>query len=259
MNTKLRQIGFLAILPLLMIAISPNYIIDADAVSPKSYGPATSNIVCGDRLCSETPAPTTISAETLPVTPTETEEETDISKDDLGSVLNLSRANVPAEIPLHQGYYNSESVYFIITDSSDSEYAEIITEQQGWKVEIAPPLANTPEAALSTTYIFSNGVQGDGVLGFQGEIFTSTPAQPEVYSALTSNIQVTWNDGQRPITLDSEEAILNAENQGKITLNELDVVINMPQIVWPEGQMLVKEDKTLTDSTPYGGGQVLDI
>lgn len=259
MNTKLRQIGFLAILPILMIAISPNYIIDADAVSPKSYGPATSNIVCGDRLCSETPAPTTISAETLPVTPTETEEETDISKDDLGSVLNLSRANVPAEIPLHQGYYNSESVYFIITDSSDSEYAEIITEQQGWKVEIAPPLANTPEAALSTTYIFSNGVQGDGVLGFQGEIFTSTPAQPEVYSALTSNIQVTWNDRQRPITLDSEEAIFNAENQGKITLNELDVVINMPQIVWPEGQMLVKEDKTLTDSTPYGGGQVLDI
>ncbi|MCH9042479.1 MAG: hypothetical protein IIB80_10040 [Thaumarchaeota archaeon] len=259
MNTKLRQIGFLAILPILMIAISPNYIIDADAVSPKSYGPATSNIVCGDRLCSETPAPTTISAETLPVTPTETEEETDISKDDLGSVLNLSRANVPAEIPLHQGYYNSESVYFIITDSSDSEYAEIITEQQGWKVEIALPLANTPEAALSTTYIFSNGVQGDGVLGFQGEIFTSTPAQPEVYSALTSNIQVTWNDRQRPITLDSEEAIFNAENQGKITLNELDVVINMPQIVWPEGQMLVKEDKTLTDSTPYGGGQVLDI
>ncbi|MEK0349570.1 MAG: hypothetical protein QQN50_07270, partial [Nitrosopumilus sp.] len=76
---------------------------------------------------------------------------------------------------------------------------------------------------------------------------------------LTSNIQVTWNDTQRPITLDSEEAIFNAENQGKITLNELDVVINMPQIVWPEGQMFVKEDKTLTDSPPYGGGQVLDI
>ena len=33
----------------------------------------------------------------------------------------------------------------------------------------------------------------------------------------------------------------------------------MPQIVWPDGQMLVKEDKTLTDTTPYGGGQVLDI
>ncbi|MCH8915908.1 MAG: hypothetical protein IIA82_08720 [Thaumarchaeota archaeon] len=270
MNTKLRLIGFLAILPLLTVALSPDYIIDADALRSQgdatpgrlginSYGSANSHIVCGDRLCSEIPAPTTISAETLPEPPTETEEERVISEDDLGSVLKLSRANVPAEIPLHQGYYNSESVYFIITDSSDSKYAEIITEQQGWKVELAPPLANTPEAALSTTYIFSNGVQGDGVLGFQGEVFTSTPAQPEVYSALTSNIQVTWNDGQRPTVLDSEEAILNAENQRKITLTELDVVINMPQIVWPEGQILVKEDKTLTDDTPYGGGQVLDI
>ena len=269
MNTKLRQIGFIAILPLLMVAISPNYIIDADAlrsqgentsgrVGINSYGSANNNIICGDRLCSEIPAPTTISAETLPQSTTENEEKTETS-DDLGSVLKLSRANVPAEIPLHQGYYNGESVYFIITDSSDSEYVEIITKQQGWKVELAPPLANTPESALSTTYIFSNGVQGDGVIGFQGEVFSSTPAQPEVYSALTSNIQVTWNDGQRSVVLSSEEAILDAENQGKITLTKLDAVINMPQIVWPEGQMLVKEDKTLTDETPYGGGQVLDI
>ena len=269
MNTKLRQIGFIAILPLLMVAISPNYIIDADAlrsqgentsgrVGINSYGSANNNIVCGDRLCSEIPVPTTISAETLPQSTTENEEKTETS-DDLGSVLKLSRANVPTDIPLHNGYYNGEPVYFIVTDSSDSEYAEIITKQQGWKVELAPPLANTPESALSTTYIFSNGVQGDGVIGFQGEVFSSTPAQPEVYSALTSNIQVTWNDGQRSVVLSSEEAILDAENQGKITLTKLDAVINMPQIVWPEGQMLVKEDKTLTDETPYGGGQVLDI
>ncbi len=270
MNTKLQYMGFLAILPLLTIALPTDYISEANAlksqgdatpgrVAPNSFGSATSNLVCGDRLCSEPLAPTTISAETLPEQPTETEEDTDISEDDLGSVLKLSRANVPTDIPLHKGYYNSESVYFIITDSSDSKYAEVITEQQGWKVELAPPLANTPEAALSTTYIFSNGVQGDGVFGFQGEVFTSTPAQPEVYSALTSNIQVTWNDGQRPAVLDSAKAILSAEAQGKITLNEVEAVLNMPQIVWPEGQMLVKEDKTLTDETPYGGGQVLDI
>ena len=77
MNTKLRQIGFIAILPLLMVAISPNYITDADAlrsqgdnnpgrIGVNSYGSANNNIVCGERLCSEIPAPTTISAETLP-------------------------------------------------------------------------------------------------------------------------------------------------------------------------------------------------
>jgi len=44
-----------------------------------------------------------------------------------------------------------------------------------------------------------------------------------------------------------------------VTFTEPEVVMNMPQIVWPDGQMMVKEDKTLADDTPYGGGQVLDI
>ncbi len=63
MNKKLRYIGLLAILPLVMVALSPELVDDAFAQkgegspgtqSPKSYGSATSDIVCGDRLCSET-------------------------------------------------------------------------------------------------------------------------------------------------------------------------------------------------------------
>ncbi len=84
MNTKLRYIGFLAILPLLTFALPTDYISEANAlksqgdatpgrVGANSYGSANNNIVCGDRLCSEIPAPTSISVETLPVTPTETE------------------------------------------------------------------------------------------------------------------------------------------------------------------------------------------
>ena len=176
-----------------------------------------------------------------------------------GSVLRLSRASVPATIPMHQGYYNGEAVYYIITDSSDPTHAEIITENQGWQVELAPLLANAPDAALSTTYMFTSGVEGDGVHGFQGEVLTSTPAQADVYSALASHVHVTWDDASTPFILDSEDAIMDAADQGLVTLTELDVVLNMPQIVWPEGQMPVKEDKTLTDETPYGGGQVLDI
>jgi len=52
---------------------------------------------------------------------------------------------------------------------------------------------------------------------------------------------------------------MESVENNEITLTEVDVVLNMPQIIWPEGQMMVKEDKTLTDVTPYGGGQVLDI
>jgi len=177
----------------------------------------------------------------------------------LGSVLRLSRANVPATIPLHQGFYDGGDVYYIITDSSDPTHAEIITENQGWQVELAPLLKNAPNDALSKTYMFTNGIEGNGVHGYQGEVFTSTPAQTDVYSALTSHVHVTWNDDSTPRVLDSDAMIMKAVDNGEITLTEVKVVLNMPQIIWPEGQMMVKEDKTLTDDQPYGGGQVLDI
>jgi len=173
--------------------------------------------------------------------------------------LTVSKANVPVTIPLHQGYYMKQPVYYIITDSSDKTHADIITKNQGWKAELAPLLANATKDALSKTYMFTNGVKGNGVHGFQGEVFTSTPAQPDTYSALTSHIHVTWDDAATPKILDSEKEILGAQKQGLVTLSKLNVVLNMPQIVWPESQMPVKADKTLTDETPFVGGQVLDI
>lgn len=174
-------------------------------------------------------------------------------------MMETSAANVPATIPMHKGWYDGNPVYFIITDSSEQKHADIITGKQGWKVELAPLLANAPDPALSKVYIFTNGVNGDGIHGFQEEVFTSTPEQSEIYSALTSHVHVTWNADQSPELLDSEDGVLQAEQEGKVTLTKLPVVINMPQIVWPEGKMMVKEDKILTDETPYGGGQVLEI
>jgi hypothetical protein len=107
--------------------------------------------------------------------------------------------------------------------------------------------------------MFTNGVPGDGVYGFQGEIFTSTPEQTDTYSALTSQVNVTWNEGAIPIILDSEKEMMIAEKRGLIILTKEDVVLNMPQTVWPEGQMPVKANKTLTNETPFVGAQVLDI
>jgi len=61
MNQITKYIGLLAILPLAMVALSPDFVGEADAqkaegspgqVSPKSYGSATADIVCGDKLCS---------------------------------------------------------------------------------------------------------------------------------------------------------------------------------------------------------------
>ncbi|QLH07450.1 DUF7482 domain-containing protein [Nitrosopumilus ureiphilus] len=284
MNKSLRYIAILALIPLFTAGMASNYFTEADAaksqgsnapgrIGTNSYGSANNGVVCGDVLCKDYPGgkagweadqgkvtakvpqptqKTTTKAET-------TTETTDVTEKDLGSVLRLSRANIPTEIPMHKGFYNGGEVYYIITDSSDATHADTISKNQGWKVELAPILAKAPKAALSKTYMFVNGVSGDGVHGFQGEVFTSTPAQADVYSALTSHVHVTWNDGAQPRVLDSEAKIQSASESGDVTLTEISVVLNMPQIVWPDGQMTVKEDKTLTDETPYGGGQVLDI
>jgi len=61
MNQITKYIGLLAILPLVMVALSANLIDEADAQkaegspgsqAPKSYGSATADIVCGGVLCS---------------------------------------------------------------------------------------------------------------------------------------------------------------------------------------------------------------
>jgi len=61
MNQKMKYIGLFAILPLAMIALAPELVDDAFAqkaegspsqISPKSYGSATSDVVCGASLCS---------------------------------------------------------------------------------------------------------------------------------------------------------------------------------------------------------------
>ena len=59
MNKNLKYLGFLAVLPLLTVALTTDYIGEADALKSKGtytsqYGSATANKVCGDRLCSET-------------------------------------------------------------------------------------------------------------------------------------------------------------------------------------------------------------
>ena len=171
----------------------------------------------------------------------------------------LSRANVPATIPMHEGIYGGEKVLYIITDGSDEEYAKELSEKQEWNVELAPVLADVPEDALQKIFVFKNGVKGDGLYGFQNEVFSSTPQQESEYSALSSVIEVTWKIGQKEIVFESANDVIAAEEGGRIEFNETGVVLNTPHIVWPDGQMQVRDDKEITDDMPYGGGQITEI
>ena len=173
--------------------------------------------------------------------------------------LLLSRTNIAATIPLHEGFYNGNSTFYIITDSSQQEYAKMITKKQGWKVEIAPTIEKISEDTLQKIFVFKNGVKGDGIYGHQKEIFSSTPSQELEYIALNSVIEVTWKKGQNAIILESFKEVINAEKDGRIEFNKIGVVINAPQIIWSDGQMLVRDDKEITDDLTFSGGQITEI
>ena len=165
MNKSLRYLAILAIVPLFTAGLGTDYFTDVDAIKGKGVGTlkhGSGTDICGLDLCSNFPGGRAAweadqGSTITPVAPvneehmeeTHEEESKELTEADLGSVLRLSRANVPATIPMHQGFYDGEDVYYIITDSSDPTHADIITEKQGWQVELAPLLKNAPEEALS--------------------------------------------------------------------------------------------------------------
>ena len=184
-------------------------------------------------------------------------QKIELEKEESSSLL--SRTNVPATIPMHKGIYGGSQVLYIITDGSDEDYTKTLTEKQGWNVELATSISKVPEKALEQLFIFKNGIKGDGIYGFQDEVFSSTPSQESEYSALNSVIEVTWKQGQKEIVFESSDDIITAKENGRIEFNETGIVLNTPQIVWPEGQMTVRDDKEITDQMSYGGGQITEI
>jgi len=171
----------------------------------------------------------------------------------------LSRTSVPATIPMHMGIYEGNQVLYIITDGSDEELSRTISEKQEWNVELAPSLKDIPENTFQKLFVFKNGVKGDGIFGFQNEVFSSTPSQESEYSALSSVIEVTWKTGQKEIEFQSAIDIINAEESGRIEFNESGIILNTPQISWPDGQMTVRSENKITDEMLYGGGQIIEI
>ncbi len=72
---------------------------------------------------------------------------------------------------------------------------------------------------------------------------SSSPQQPEDYNTLTLPVFATWNGDVDTKILLSEKEVLRYAKEGKVTLDEQSIVINMSQIVWPEDSFLLKKIK----------------
>src|SRR5688500_2692639 len=175
-----------------------------------------------------------------------------------GYILKLAKANVPIDIPLSKGYIDGNIAYFIATDASDKHAVSSITNNTGFPVNYAPLLNNTSESIRGQGYVFSNGVQGEAPGGFQLPVANAVPGDKD-YSPLWQTNFVKWNDNATARELKSVEEIMAAHKNGELTITETNIIINSPAIKWQDGSLQVKENKTITDDTPYGGGQVLNI
>src|SRR5919199_718139 len=136
----------------------------------------------------------------------------------------------PISIPLSKGYVNGKIAYFIATDASDSQIAASITNTTGFKVNVAPSLASTPESALQPGYVFVNGIKtSESPVGFQLGVTSALPGE-KGYSPLSQVNYVKWNANATPRILKSAAEILTAQKNGELSIAKTNIVINSPAV-----------------------------
>ena len=140
-----------------------------------------------------------------------------------------------AALPAGKAFAEGKEIYFVHTEASDGEIAELLTNMMDSPVLFTPALADTPETALAEVYVFDNGLEGMGPLGYQADVFDNPPGTPG-YSPLRRLNVVSWADPAQARQLTSEDEIMAAKEAGEVTIQQPGVVINMPFVVWDGGK-----------------------
>jgi len=170
----------------------------------------------------------------------------------------LTKTNLPVTLPLIKGFVNGFEVFYISTEASNEDVADHLTKLTGARVAFTPTLTRAPPESLANIYEFTNGIAGSGPQGFQPNVADSQPGDAK-YSPLWRINLVTWKEGVTPRVLKSEADILSAQLAKELTITSTNIVVNCPFVKWNGGELQIRSNKTLTDETQYGGGQVLDI
>ena len=144
--------------------------------------------------------------------------------------------NAPITMPMIDGYYNGEKVFFLHTEVSDKAMAEMMTMMINFPTLHVSDLKNMSPDEMSKVYVFTNGISGSEPYGggpfmYQIDVFDSIPDQIG-YSQFRVPHLVTWNDNSTPRMLTSVDEILEAEANGVLSIEKSDLVVNAPMIVW---------------------------
>jgi hypothetical protein len=140
-----------------------------------------------------------------------------------------------AELPAGKAWTDGKEIFFVHTEASDADVAQLLTDMMTSPVLHVPSLADVPAEALADVYVFDNGLEGMGPFSFQADVFDNPPGTPR-YSPLRRVNVVTWTDPAKARELTSVAEILSAKDAGEVTIAQPGVVVNMPFVVWDGGQ-----------------------
>lgn len=117
--------------------------------------------------------------------------------------------NMTVTFKLHECFPGSR---YIVTDTSAAPMAPMMA------VSPSGPLQALKEQEFSGTdkiWVFANGIEGSGVMGFQPAIFANRAGDP-VWSPLWDHFTLQWTDGTTPRVLKSGEDVNAALEAGEV-------------------------------------------
>jgi hypothetical protein len=138
-------------------------------------------------------------------------------------------------LPAGLAYAEGQDIYFIHTEASDPGIAQLLSEMMSSPVLFVPSLVEIPAVSLANVYVFDNGIEGKGPLGYQPDVFDNPPGSPG-YSPLRSITMVTWLDPGKIRELKSAAEVIAAQEAGEVSFKQPGVVVNMPFVVWDGGK-----------------------
>lgn len=142
---------------------------------------------------------------------------------------------------MHAGFFDGQDAWFIRTDASDQTFAE----EQG--LVHVPLLANALKAedSYANIYLFADGAED------QRPVVSTIPGQDNFTSAFRVH-NVTVSDESE--LLDSVEMIQAAEQDGRVTIEQTDIIVNYPLVVWDGGGLPVDDGM----AEPLGAGPLIE-
>jgi hypothetical protein len=194
----------------------------------------------------------------------ETEPSMSSKMDSMRSGISFN-VDEPIAMPMIDGYYNGDKVFFVHTEVSDKDMADMMSMMINFPTLHVSDLKNMSPDEMSKIYVFTNGISGSGPYGggpfmFQIDVFDSVPNQMG-YSQFRIPHLVSWNDNSIPRILTSVDEIFDAESSGELTIQKTDLVVNAPMVVWKSDGMEQRASmiQRMFESMPGLDGEVTNV